>query len=196
MRCARYAPLLLLPLLLLCRSSSASAAVGDGGIHFPERIVDRPLGCKTVEGQPGHCRPILQCLTVYTQLAGLQRQPCGLRNGRLGVCCAESIRRLESGVTAAGTVSFRPPPVPVPDLKTQSFQQASQAAKAVVDRRLDLEQKLFADRVVVPQRQQTPVGDHLKLFPTSAQTLSIGSSALTNLQASIQLVVQYVPYLT
>ena len=149
------------------------------------RVVESPPACITRSRTSGTCRPLPQCLFTYTQLVELQQQPCALRNGLFGVCCPNSA---DSGVNSDGTLVFRPPPVQIPDLKPKDIQQATQAAQEVVNQRLNLEQQLFVQKVVV--QSGTPVGSHLNLFPTSAETLQIGNKALKNLQASIQLVIQ------
>lgn len=138
----------------------------------------------------GECKPLPECLLVYTQLIELQRRPCRLQNGLFGVCCPTDSANVTSGLSTAGTLVFRPPSnVVIPDLKLRDFQNAFQSAREAVRRRTQLESQLFQDRVVV--RPGTPVGLHLELFPTTQQTLDIGAGALSNLETSIQLVNQY-----
>jgi hypothetical protein len=107
-----------------------------------------------------------------------------------GVCCpdSETDNQKTSGVSTAGTLFFQPPDVPIPDLKPQDIQNAVQAALVVVDQRVELEKNLFDNRVVV--QPDTPVNFHLNLFPTSQQTLDVGSNAIKGLESSIQLVNQ------
>ena len=93
-----------------------------------------------------------------------------------------------SGVSSAGTLFFRPPDVPIPNLRPQDFQNAAQVALVIFNERNSLEQKLLFQHVVV--QPNTPVRFHLTLFPTTPQTLQIGSNAIKNLETSIQLVNQ------
>lgn len=95
-----------------------------------------------------------------------------------------------SGVSSAGTLFFQPPEVPIPDLRPQDINNAVDAALVVVQHRVELEKNLFENRVVV--QPDTPVNFHLNLFPTSPQTLAVGSNAIKNLESSIQLVNQSV----
>jgi len=152
--------------------------------------------CVTHKNLPGLCKPLPQCFFVYTQLADLlQQQPCRLPGGvtdrsLLGVCCPVSAGTVEknSGVSSAGTLFFRPPDVPIPNLRPQDFQNAAQVALVIFNERNSLEQQLLFQHVVV--QPNTPVRFHLNLFPTTPQTLQIGSNAIKNLETSIQLVNQ------
>lgn len=152
--------------------------------------------CVTHKNQPGLCKPLPQCFFVYTELADLiQQEPCRLPaavtdRSILGVCCpvADGQVQKNSGVSSAGTLFFRPPDVPIPNLKPQDFQNAAQVALVVFGQRGSLEQELFFQHVIV--QPDTPVRFHLNLFPTTPQTLQIGSNAIKNLETSIQLVNQ------
>ena len=144
--------------------------------------------CSTQRQLPGTCVTLPQCPFDYTQLGELQNQPCPLPQGGFGVCCPDR-NALPSGVSSTGTLNFRPPAVPIPNLRPQDIIQAAQAAIAVFNERLKLEQQLFLQNIVV--QSGTPVGSHLSLFPTSFQTLQTGNNAIKNLQASIQLVAGY-----
>lgn len=142
--------------------------------------------------QPGVCKRLTECFFLYTQLADLVKQtPCRLAHNPLlfGVCCPRVDDGKTSGVSSAGTLFFKPPDVPIPDLKPQDIQNAVQAALVVVEQRVELEKNLFVNRIVV--QPDTPVRFHLNLFPTSPQTLAVGSDAIKFLESSIQLVNQY-----
>lgn len=142
--------------------------------------------------QPGTCRRLQECFFVYTQLADLvQQTPCRLVSNPIvfGVCCPDSQSGGQnSGVSSAGTLFFRPPNVPIPDLKPQDIQKAVQTALIVVEQRVEFEKNLFLNQIVV--QPDTPVRFHLDLFPTSPQTLAVGSAAIKGLESSIQLVNQ------
>lgn len=175
-----------------------SLAWVDGQIVFPGDTGPLPEArssdCITYEQKPGVCKRLQDCFFVYTQLAGLlQQEPCRLaENPRLlGVCCPSGgVQTLpESGVSSSGTLFFRPPNVPVPDLKPKDIQKAAQAALVIVEHRFKVENDLFVKRVIV--EPDTSVKFHLDLFPTTPQTLAVGASAIKNVETSVQLVNQY-----
>ena len=182
----------------------------DGQIFFPgdEQVfqvqqvpIQVPLppatsrgdSCLTHQNVAGTCKRLPECFFVYTQLADLLHQkPCRLsgRNQQLfGVCCPDGQNnQKESGVSSAGTLFFRPPDVPIPDLKPHNFQQAAQAALAIVDKRVELENELVAQQVVV--QPNTPVKLHLDLFPVTPQTIAVGANGIKTVETSVQLVNQ------
>jgi len=43
--------------------------------------------CKTANGEPGTCRPLVSCLSFYAELPELKKQPCKLAVNEFGVCC-------------------------------------------------------------------------------------------------------------
>lgn len=43
--------------------------------------------CKTVAGESGTCRPLVNCLSFYAELPELKKQPCRLAANEFGVCC-------------------------------------------------------------------------------------------------------------
>jgi hypothetical protein len=185
-------------LILVAVDVSVGQIVFPGDTTF---LISRPVAQKQNEGatctnhmnQKGRCKRLFECFFMYTQLADLIKQtPCRLANqpSVFGVCCpnSESDNQKTSGVSTAGTLFFRPPDVPIPDLKPQDIQNAVQAALVVVDQRVELEKNLFDNRIVV--QPDTPVNFHLNLFPTSQQTLQVGSNAIKGLESSIQLVNQ------
>lgn len=152
----------------------------------------RSTACITHRNEPGICKRLPECFFVYTQLADLlQQRPCRLP-GRsqhfFGVCCPGDNQNRESGVSSAGTLFFRPPNVPIPDLKPQNFQQAAQVALDAVGQRVELEKELVAQQIVV--QPNTPVKFHLNLFPVTQQTIAVGSNGIKTLETSIQLVNQ------
>ncbi len=108
----------------------------------------------------------------------------------MGVCCPDGGdgQQLESGVSSVGTLFFRPPDVPIPDLKPQNFQEAATAALVVVDNRIELEKELVEQQIVV--QPNTPVKFHLDLFQVTPQTIAVGDSGIKALETSIQLVNQ------
>lgn len=149
--------------------------------------------CRNHMNQPGVCKRLTECFFIYTQLVELVKQtPCRLANEPLvfGVCCPNSDMdgQRASGVSSAGTLFFQPPEVPIPNLRPQDIQNAVQSALIIVQKRVELEKDLFVNRVVV--QPDTPVRFHLDLFPTSPQTLAVGSDAIKGLESSIQLVNQ------
>ncbi|KAI9551668.1 hypothetical protein GHT06_022004 [Daphnia sinensis] len=175
-----------------------------GQIVFPADttfLVSRPVvqqqnagaTCTNHMNQKGRCKRLFECFFMYTQLADLIKQtPCRLANqpSVFGVCCpnSESDSQKTSGVSSAGTLFFKPPDVPIPDLKPQDIQNAVQAALVVVEQRVELEKNLFNNQIVV--QPDTAVNFHLNLFPTTSETLDVGKDAIKGLESSIQLVNQ------
>uniref|UniRef100_A0A0P5JUL6 Chorion peroxidase n=1 Tax=Daphnia magna TaxID=35525 RepID=A0A0P5JUL6_9CRUS len=175
-----------------------------GQIVFPADttfLVSRPVvqqqnagaTCTNHMNKKGRCKRLFECFFMYTQLADLIKQtPCRLANqpSVFGVCCpnSESDSQKTSGVSSAGTLFFKPPDVPIPDLKPQDIQNAVQAALVVVEQRVELEKNLFNNRIVV--QPDTAVNFHLNLFPTTSETLDVGKDAIKGLESSIQLVNQ------
>ena len=170
----------------------------NGQINFPDNDdypfddddpFDKEAKCLIDHTIRGTCRPLPECLSVYTQLADLQQRPCLLGNKLFGVCCPDSNEQTPTGVGSFGTLTFNPPPnIPVPKLRFSDFQRAAEAAVVVVEKRFNLEQQLFVQRIIV--KPGTSVKLHLDLFKTTAKTLSIGNAAIKNLETSIQLVNQ------
>lgn len=168
-----------------------SQIVFPGDTFFLPPEPPKPM-CMNHMNQPGTCKRLQECFFVYTQLGDLVKQtPCRLVSDPVvfGVCCPNSpAGDQNSGVSSAGTLFFRPPNVPIPDLRPQDIQKAVQTALIIVEKRVELEKNLFVNQIVV--QPDTPVRFHLDLFPTSPQTLAVGSAAIKGLESSIQLVNQ------
>ncbi|XP_063241793.1 peroxidase-like [Bacillus rossius redtenbacheri] len=154
-------------------------------------LVEAAPPCSTLSGEAGLCRPLVRCITFYTELPELRRQPCRLPTSEPGVCCP--LRQRPPAVAPGpsnGVLRAPPPPaVVIPPLSPQQLDHAASLALDSVRRRLEFVASLFANHVVV--QPGTPAAWHQEFFITTNDTLSAGQQAQKTVEASVSLVNQF-----
>jgi len=97
----------------------------------------------------------------------------------------------EFGTGKTGVLKTPPPPaVIVPAFTPQQIDNTVSKALEKIENRKSLVSNLFTHRILV--QKNTPAAGHQKLFPTSNETLEIGEGAQKSVEASIELVNEYV----
>ncbi|XP_046396222.1 peroxidase-like isoform X2 [Ischnura elegans] len=175
--------------------------------EFPIQVAAPPPSCNTVDGVPGDCRPLVQCLTFYLEINTLSRSRCPLGVGsdgsqRLGVCCPlrgplevqfeQPLDRRNQGV-------LLPPPPPrvvIPQFTQQQLSSAANDALRKLQERVQATAFIFSQGVFVPpvQTAPSPVGTHQERFfalTPGGNTVKKAEDGQKNVEASISLVEQF-----
>uniref|UniRef100_A0A0A9Z8J0 Chorion peroxidase n=1 Tax=Lygus hesperus TaxID=30085 RepID=A0A0A9Z8J0_LYGHE len=165
--------------------------VEDNQVKRTKVEEDFVLPCTMSSGEEGLCRPLVNCLAFYTDLPALRKEPCPLRREEQGVCCPRNAKRpIGGGPQSSGVIQPPPPPqVQVPPLTPQQLNKAGEEALQTIQTKINFVHNLFLNRVFVSA--DSPAVGHQAFFPTSNETLAVGSQAEKGIAASTALVKEF-----
>ncbi|XP_050543951.1 peroxidase-like [Daktulosphaira vitifoliae] len=161
-------------------------------MQVPIPIQQKPLknqssgSCSTVSGEPGTCKPLVNCLSFYAELPELKKQPCKLAVNEFGVCCPARNRKPDNQLVTGVIRAPPPPPVIIPPLTSQQLNDAAVNAIQQLNERQVLVTSLFTKRILLPTG--SAAAWHQELFQTTNETLSQGEQAQKSVDASLGLV--------
>ncbi|KAG8229093.1 hypothetical protein J437_LFUL009562 [Ladona fulva] len=176
-------------------------------VEIQVAVVSVPNPCSTTQGEPGFCRPLVQCLTFYADVSSLSKTPCRLGissdgTEQLGVCCPRKgepeqhqgppLDRRDQGVLLPPP----PPQVPIPPFTQQQLSEAANKALSKIQERIKVTSFILSQGVAIPplDRAPSPAGRHQERFfaftpgGTTAQTAEQGQKGV---EASVTLVEEF-----
>ncbi|XP_071451651.1 salivary peroxidase/catechol oxidase-like [Hetaerina americana] len=174
--------------------------------EIQHQVTRAPPPCTTVDGAPGECRPLVQCLTFYLEITTLSRSRCPLEVGsdgsqRLGVCCqfkGQTVQ-FEQPLDRRNQGVLLPPPPPtvvIPQFTPQQLSSAANDALRKLQERVQATAFIFSQGVFVPpiQTAPSPVGIHQERFfalTPGGNTVQKAEEGQKNVEASVSLVEKF-----